>query len=127
VLVLRGEAGIGKSALLEHVATQAEGCRVLAGAGVQADTELAFATLHQVLTPLLGGADRLPAPQRDAVKVEFGLLAAPPPDRFLVALAVLNLLSDAASEQPILCLIDGHAADFRRQSGRLQPNLASRV
>jgi hypothetical protein len=126
VLVLCGEAGIGKSALLEHVATQAEGCRVLAGAGVQADTELAFATLHQVLTPLLGGADRLPAPQRDAVKVAFGLLAAPP-DRFLVALAVLNLLSDAASEQPILCLIDGHAADFRRQSGRLQPNLASRV
>jgi hypothetical protein len=104
--VLRGEAGIGKSALLEHVATQAEGCRVLAGAGVQADTELAFAALHQVLSPLLGGVDRLPAPQRDAVRVAFGLLAAPPPDRFLVALAVLNLLSDAASEQPILCLID---------------------
>jgi predicted ATPase len=60
VLVLRGEAGIGKSTLLEHVATQAEGCRVLAGAGVPADTEFAFAALHQVLSPLLGGVDGLP-------------------------------------------------------------------
>jgi predicted ATPase len=106
VLVLRGEAGIGKSALLEQVATQAEGCRVLAGAGVQADMELPFAALHQVLGPLLGGVDRLPPPQRDAVKVAFGLLAATPPDRFMVALAVLTLLSDAASEGPIVCLID---------------------
>jgi DNA-binding NarL/FixJ family response regulator len=105
-LVLRGEAGIGKSALMEHVAARAEGCRVLVGVGVQADTELAFAALHQVLSPLLGGVDRLPPPQRDAVKVAFGLLAAPPPDRFLVGLAVLNLLSHAASEEPILCLID---------------------
>jgi hypothetical protein len=79
---------------------------VLVGAGVEADTELAFAALHQVLSPLLGGVARLPPPQRDAVKVAFGLLAAPPPDRFLVALAVLNLLSDAASTQPIVCLID---------------------
>jgi DNA-binding CsgD family transcriptional regulator len=106
VLVLRGEAGIGKSALLEVLASQTAGCRVLVGAGVQADTELAFAALHQVLGPLLGGVDRLPAPQRDALRVAFGLLAAPPPDRFLVALAVLSLLSDAASEQPIVCLID---------------------
>lgn len=65
VLVLCGEAGIGKSALPEHVATQAEGCLVLVGAGVEADTELAFAALHQVLSPLLGGVDRLPPPQRD--------------------------------------------------------------
>jgi DNA-binding CsgD family transcriptional regulator len=106
VLVLRGEAGIGKSALLEHLASQAQGCRVLVGTGVQADTELAFAALHQVLGPLLGRVDRLPPPQRDAMKVAFGLLAAPLPDPFLVALAVLTLLSDAASEQPIICLID---------------------
>jgi AAA ATPase domain len=104
--VLGGEAGIGKSALLEHVATQAQRCRVLFGAGVEADTELAFAALHQVLSPLLGRVDRLLPPQRDAVNVALGLLAAPPPDRFLVALAVLNLLSDAASEQPVVCLID---------------------
>jgi hypothetical protein len=97
VLVLRGEAGIGKSALLEYAATQAEGCRLLAGAGVEADTEIAFVALHQVLCPLLTGVDRLPPPQRDAVKVAFGLLTAPAPDRFLVALAVLSLLSEAAS------------------------------
>ncbi len=106
VLVLRGEAGIGKSALLEHIARQADGCRVLVGAGVQADTELAYAGLHQILGPLMSGVDQLPLLQRDAMRVVFGELAAPRPDRFLVGLAVLNLLSGAASEQPVVCLVD---------------------
>ena len=85
VLVLRGEAGIGKSALLRHIAGQANGCRLLVAAGVQADMELAFAGLHQILGALMGGIDRLPHPQRDAMRVAFGMLAAPPPDRFLLA------------------------------------------
>ena len=106
VLVLRGEAGIGKSALLRHIAGQANGCRLLVAAGVQADMELAFAGLHHILGALMGGIDRLPHPQRDAMRVAFGMLAAPPPDRFLLGLAVLNLLSAAASEQPVVCLID---------------------
>jgi hypothetical protein len=105
-LVLRGVAGIGKTALLQYATGQARGCPVLVGAGIQADAELAYAGLHQVLGPLMGGVDRLVAPQRDALRTVFGLLSSPPPDQFLIALAVLNLLSDAAAEQPLFCIVD---------------------
>ena len=106
VLVLRGEAGIGKSALLDYAAERAEGCRVLRAAGVEWEMELPFAGLHQLCAPLLDGCERLPAPQRDALATAFGLSAGPQPDRFLVGLAVLGLLSEAAEEQPLVCLVD---------------------
>jgi DNA-binding CsgD family transcriptional regulator len=105
-LVIRGEAGIGKSALLDHLAEQASGCRVVRAAGVQADAELAFAGLHQVCTPLLARLDRLPVPQHDALGTAFGVRTGPTPDRFLVSLAVLNLLAEAAIERPVVCLVD---------------------
>jgi DNA-binding CsgD family transcriptional regulator len=106
VLVLRGEAGIGKTALLEYVADQAAACRIARAAGVQSEMELAFAGLHHLCIPLLDGLDRLPEPQRDALGVAFGLHEGEPPNRFLVALAVLSLLADAAEARPLVCLID---------------------
>ena len=106
VLVLRGEAGVGKTALLDALAGQAEGCRVVRAAGVQSEMELAYAGLHQLLAPLLDHLERLPAPQREAVRTVFGLSTGPPPDRFLVALAVLSLLSEAAAERPLICAVD---------------------
>jgi DNA-binding CsgD family transcriptional regulator len=106
VLVLRGEAGIGKTALLRHLAAAAEGCRVTRAAGVESEMELAFAGLHALCAPMLGRLGRLPIPQRDALNTAFGLSAGPPPDRFLVGLAVLSLLADAAEEQPLVCIVD---------------------
>ena len=106
VLVLRGEPGIGKSALLEYVAEHAEGCRVLRAVGVEWEMELPFAGLHQLCAGLLDGRGRLPAPQRDALATAFGLSSGTQPDRFLVGLAVLSLLSDAADEHPLVCLVD---------------------
>ena len=109
VLVLRGEAGMGKTAMLEYLAGRAKGCRVARAAGVQTEMELAFATVHQLCAPLLGGLDGLdglPEPQREALRTAFGMSAGPPPDRFLVGLAVLSLLSNAAGERPLLCLVD---------------------
>jgi DNA-binding CsgD family transcriptional regulator len=105
-LVLRGEAGIGKTALLEYVAEQASGCRVARAGGVQSEMELAFAGLHHLCAPLLDGLDALPAPQRDALQVAFGLREGATPDRFLVALAVLSLLAEAAETRPLVCVID---------------------
>ncbi|WP_370153445.1 AAA family ATPase [Streptacidiphilus sp. EB129] len=105
-LVVYGEAGVGKTALLDYLADQGRDCRVLRTVGVQSDMELAFATLHQVCVPLLDGLDVLPSPQRDALRVAFGLSAGPAPDGFLIALAVLGLLSNAAEQQPVLCLVD---------------------
>jgi len=106
VLVLRGEPGIGKSALLDHAAEHAEGCRVLRATGVEWEMELPFAALHQLCAGLLDGRERLPAPQRDALTTAFGLSSGAQPDRFLVGLAILTLLSDAAEEHPLVCVVD---------------------
>jgi DNA-binding CsgD family transcriptional regulator len=105
-LVLRGEAGIGKTALLEYAIESAADLRVLRAAGSESEMELAFAALHQVCAPLLGRLDRLPGPQREALETTFGFRAGPVPDRFFVGLAVLGLLSEIAEERPILCVID---------------------
>jgi DNA-binding CsgD family transcriptional regulator len=106
VVVVRGEAGIGKTALLAYAAERAEGCRVLQVVGVESEMELPFAGLHQLCTPLLVGLDRLPPPQRDALGTAFGLTSGARPERFLVGLAVLSLLADGAEERPFLCLVD---------------------
>jgi DNA-binding CsgD family transcriptional regulator len=106
VLVLRGEAGIGKTALLGYLSTVAEGCRIARIAGVESEMELAFAGLHALCAPMLGRLGHLPLPQRDALSTAFGLSGGPPPDRFLVGLAVLSLLDDAAEEQPLICIVD---------------------
>jgi len=105
-LVVRGEAGVGKSALLEYVVGAAADMRVARAAGVESEMELAFAGLHQLCAPLLDHLERLPAPQRDGLGIAFGLRGGPAPDRFLVGLAVLTLLSEAAEERPLLCLVD---------------------
>jgi DNA-binding CsgD family transcriptional regulator len=106
VVVVRGEAGVGKTALLEYAADHAPGFATARAAGVEAEVELAFAALHQLCAPLLTHLDRLPAPQRDALSTAFGRSAGPPPDRFLVGLAVLSLLAAATQNRPLLCLID---------------------
>jgi DNA-binding CsgD family transcriptional regulator len=106
VLVLSGEAGVGKTALLDYVAGHAAGCRVVRAVGVQSEMELAFAGLQQLCKPLLDHLGRLPGPQGEALQTAFGLSAGPAPDRFLVGLAVLSLLSDAAEEEPLICLVD---------------------
>ncbi|MFI8301218.1 ATP-binding protein [Streptomyces nigra] len=106
VLVVRGEAGMGKSALLDHLAARAGGHRVARGAGAESEMELPFAGLHQLCAPFLSRASRLPAPQREALATAFGLSSGPPPDRFLVGLAVLGLLTDTAAEKPLFCLVD---------------------
>jgi DNA-binding CsgD family transcriptional regulator len=106
VLVLRGEAGIGKTALLGYTAEHAEGFRVLQAVGVESEMELPFAGLHQLCAPLLDQLERLPPPQREALATAFGLSSGARPDRFFVGLALLSLLSDCVDEEPLLCLID---------------------
>jgi DNA-binding CsgD family transcriptional regulator len=106
VLVLRGEAGIGKTALIDYVEGRAAGCRVARAAGVEAEMELPYAGLHQLCGPFLDRLDRLPDPQRIALGTAFGLTLGEAPDRFLVGLAVLDLLAERAEEQPLICLID---------------------
>jgi DNA-binding CsgD family transcriptional regulator len=105
-LVLTGEAGIGKTALLQHLLASAADVAVIRAVGMESEMELAYASLHQVCAPLLGQLDRLPAPQRQALEIVFGLSVGAAPDRFLVGLAVLSLLSDAAEARPLLCVID---------------------
>jgi DNA-binding CsgD family transcriptional regulator len=105
-LVVRGEAGVGKSALLEHMAEAAADMRVARAAGAESEMELAFAGLHQLCAPLLDRLKGLPGPQRDALGVAFGLREGAAPDRFLVGLAVLTLLSEVAEERPLLCVVD---------------------
>ena len=106
VLLLRGEAGVGKTALLEYLIDRASGLRVLRTVGVDSEMELAYASLHQLCAPLADRLERLPGPQRDALEVVFGLSSGAPPNRFLIGLAVLTLLSKAADERPLVCVID---------------------
>ncbi|HEY3651266.1 MAG TPA: AAA family ATPase [Streptosporangiaceae bacterium] len=105
-LVVRGEAGVGKSALLEYVAGAAADMRVARAVGVESEVELAFAGLHLLCGPMLDRLESLPGPQRDALGVAFGLREGAAPDRFLVGLAVLNLLAEVAGDRPLLCVVD---------------------
>ncbi len=106
VLVIRGEAGIGKTALVRYIARQAAGFRVAQIAGVEAEMELPFAGLHRLCSPMLSRLDALPDPQQNALRVAFGLSSGGAPDRFLAALAALTLLAEVAEERPLLCLVD---------------------
>jgi DNA-binding CsgD family transcriptional regulator len=105
-LLIRGEAGVGKSALLDYLVGRSTGCRVARAAGVESEMELPFAGLHQLCAPMLDLRDRLPGPQSEALAVAFGYSAGNPPDRFLVGVAVLSLLSVVAEDRPLLCVID---------------------
>src|SRR5580700_11275764 len=105
-LVLRGEAGIGKTALLKYLAESVSDLTVVRAVGVESEMELAYASLHLLCSPLLDRLSRLPSPQRRAVEVVFGLSDGAPPDRFLVGLAVLTLLSEVAEDGPLLCVVD---------------------
>ncbi|WP_329000744.1 LuxR C-terminal-related transcriptional regulator [Kribbella sp. NBC_00709] len=105
-LVLSGEAGVGKTALLDYLAGHADGCRVMRTSGVQSEMELAFAGLHQLCAPVLDLLASLPAPQCEALQTVFGISAGPPPDMFLIGLGVLSLLAEAAEQQPLICLVD---------------------
>ena len=106
VLVLRGEPGIGKTALLGYAVERAQGYRVVRAVGVESEMELPFAGLHLLCSPLLDTLGTLPVPQREALGTAVGLSSSARPDRFLVGLAVLSLLSDAAETQPLLCVVD---------------------
>ncbi len=106
VLVLRGEAGVGKTALLRDAMAAADGFRCVHVTGVESDMELAYAGLQQLCAPLLHHLDELPTPQREALDVAFGRGAGAAPDRFLVGLAVLSLLAAATDDQPLLCVVD---------------------
>ncbi len=106
VLLLHGDPGVGKSALTDYAAEQAAGCRVVRATGVESEMELAYAALHQLCIPLLHRLDHLPAPQRDALSIAFGMSAGQAPDRLVIGLAVLSLFSAVAEDRPLVCLID---------------------
>jgi DNA-binding CsgD family transcriptional regulator len=105
-LVVRGAPGLGKSALLDYLMANAAGCRLVRAAGVESEMELAYAALHQLCAPFIQRLEHLPGPQRDALATAFGLQVGPAPDRFLVGLAVLSLLSEIAETQPLVCVVD---------------------
>src|SRR5215472_5013092 len=105
-LVLRGEAGVGKSALLEYLVQHAPGCGIARAAGVESEMELAYAGLQQLCAPFLDRLERIPGPQRDALGTAFGLRDGGAPDRFLVGLAILSLLSDIAEKRPLVGIVD---------------------
>jgi len=106
VLVLRGEAGIGKTTLLNYVAEQASGCRVAQIAGIESELELPFAALHQLCSPMFDLIPNLPDPQQQALHVAFGHSAGVTPDKFVVGLAILGLLAEAAVKRPLVCVVD---------------------
>jgi DNA-binding CsgD family transcriptional regulator len=106
VLVLRGEAGVGKTALLRYAEDAADGFHVARVTGVESEMEWAYAGLHQLCTPLLDRLDALPQPQQAALRVALGVAPGDPPDRFLIALAALGLLSATAEDRPLLCVVD---------------------
>jgi AAA ATPase domain len=105
-LLICGEAGIGKSALLDYVVGHSTGCRVARAAGVESEMELPFAGLHQLCAPMLDRRDRIPDPQREALAVAFGYSVGSPPDRFLVGVAVLSLLAAVSEDRPLMCVVD---------------------
>src|SRR5262252_580058 len=107
-LVVRGDPGVGKTVLVDHLAGRAaeSGCRVARAVGVQSEMELAFAGVHQLCAPMLDRLGKIPVPQHDALRTAFGVAAGPPPDRFFVGLAVLSLLSEVAGERPLVCVVD---------------------
>lgn len=125
-VVLRGEAGVGKTALLNYLIAQAGGCQVVSAAGVQNEMELAFSGLYQVCVPLLGRVDRLPSPQANALLTAFGMSSGEPPDRFLVSLAALGLLAECAQDRPLVCVIDD-AQWLDRASGQALAFVARRL
>jgi predicted ATP-dependent serine protease len=106
VLMLRGDAGVGKTALLEYASAAASDLEVVRAVGVESERELAFAALHQLCTPILDRRERLPGPQRDALAITFGLADGAVPERFLVGLSVLGLLSEVAEDRPLACVVD---------------------
>ena len=106
VTVLRGEAGVGKTALLDYLSDRVAGWHIARAAGVESEMELAYAGLHLLCAPMLDHLDRLPAPQRDALATVFGRSAGPAPDRFLVGLATLTLFAEVADQQPLACIVD---------------------
>ena len=116
-LVVHGEAGAGKTALLEYLLEQAAGCRIARAVGVESETGLAFAGVHQLCAPFLDRLERVPGPQRDALRTAFSMREGAPPDRFAVGLAVLSLLSEVAGERPLVCVAD-HAQWLDRASGQ---------
>jgi hypothetical protein len=126
VLAVYGEPGVGKSALLDYAIEAGAGFRVARTVGVEGEMELAFAALHQLCSPSLDLIERLPDPQRDALEVALGLSAGRPPNPFLVGLAVLNLLSEAADERPLLCVVDD-AQWLDRASARVLAFVARRL
>ncbi|WP_435862919.1 helix-turn-helix transcriptional regulator [Streptomyces phaeochromogenes] len=126
VLVLRGEAGIGKTALLDHLSEGAVGCRVVRASGTEAEMELPFAGLHQLCGPLLEDLDHLPGPQRDALGVAFGLSRGGPPNRFLLGLALLSHLAVIAEERPLICMVDD-AQWLDRESAQVLGFVARRL
>jgi len=106
VLVVRGDPGVGKTVLLDYLVSRAPGCRLARAVGVQSEMELAFAGLHLLCASMLDHLEAIPVPQREALRTAFGISAGPPPDRFLVGLAALSLLSEVAGERPLICVID---------------------
>jgi DNA-binding CsgD family transcriptional regulator len=126
VIVLRGEAGAGKSALLGHLSECLEGWHVARAVGVESEMELAYSGLHQLCAPMLDRLDLLPAPQRASLATVFGLNSGPAPDRFLVGLATLTLLAEVAEEQPLVCIVDD-AQWLDRASAQLLGFVARRL
>src|SRR5207344_2900402 len=106
VIVVRGEAGVGKSALLRYLSEQVAGWQVATAVGVESEMELAYSGLHQLCGPMLDHLDRLPLPQREALATVFGRSTGPPPDRFLVGLAALTLFADVAEQRQLVCIVD---------------------
>ena len=125
-LVVRGEPGVGKTALLEYAIESGADLRVVRAVGVESEMELPFAALHQLCAPLLDRRATLPAPQRDALEITFGLTAGLVPDRFFVGLAVLSLLSEVAAERPVLCVVDD-AQWLDRESAQVLAFVARRL
>ncbi|MFE3029633.1 AAA family ATPase [Nocardia tengchongensis] len=130
VLVLSGDPGVGKSALLDQLTGRATDCQVFRVVGVQSEMELVFAGLHQLCAPMLDRVDTLPDPQRDALRAAFGLYEGPTPKPFLIGLAVLGLLAETSAERPVLCVVDDFqwldraGADYPAVQGRSYPSPA---